>query len=105
MPNAMHDNVVQFRPPDGLTDTECNEMKAAMRPIMVALCGALGERAAITTQRNENGTGYVSAVIETEQGPMAWTLCRERGRYVLIGADWETVATGGTLADVLAAVR
>jgi hypothetical protein len=97
--------IIPIRPRDVLTDAECNEMKAALRIVMQVLCGDEGRRAVITTQRNEDGTGYVSAVIETEQAPMAWTLCREQGRYVLIGADWETVATGGTLEDVLAAVR
>jgi hypothetical protein len=97
--------IIPFRPPDGLTDAECNEMKAALRTVMPVLCGLEGERAAITTQRNEDGTGYVAAVVETEQGPRAWTLCRERGRYALIGPDGKAVAQANDLDGVLSAIR
>jgi hypothetical protein len=97
--------IIEFRRADGLTDAECNEMKAALQSVLPVLCGLEGRRATITTQQNEDGTGYVAAVVETEQGPRAWTLCRERDRYALIGPDGKAVAQANDLDGVLSAIR
>ena len=93
-------NVIEFRPPDGLTQDECNDMMARMRPVMETLCGVAGRSADITTRRSENGTLYVSVELDDS----SYVLSRYRRRYILRHGT-ELVAAAGTLEDVLAVAR